>query len=67
MQENLLFLHTADWQLGKAFASGGNDVKRFRLQQQLAPNFHLLLKSVPVILDPIIFSSLVERNQITIT
>jgi DNA repair exonuclease SbcCD nuclease subunit len=30
----LTFLHTADWQLGKPFASVGNDAKRFRLQEQ---------------------------------
>ena len=34
MQDNLVFLHTADWQLGKPFASVGNDSKRFRLQEQ---------------------------------
>ena len=34
MLENLVFLHTADWQLGKPFASVGNDSKRFRLQEQ---------------------------------
>lgn len=30
----LTFLHTADWQLGKPFASVANDAKRFRLQEQ---------------------------------
>ena len=34
MQDNLVFLHTADWQLGRPFASVGNDSKRFRLQEQ---------------------------------
>lgn len=31
---NLVFLHSADWQLGKPFASIQNDSKRFRLQEQ---------------------------------
>jgi DNA repair exonuclease SbcCD nuclease subunit len=31
---NVKFLHTADWQLGKPFASVGNDSKRYRLQEQ---------------------------------
>lgn len=30
----LNFLHTADWQLGKPFASVADDAKRFRLQEQ---------------------------------
>lgn len=30
----LTFLHTADWQLGKPFASLADDSKRFRLQEQ---------------------------------
>lgn len=34
MHENLVFRHTADWQLGKPFASVDNDSKRFRLQEQ---------------------------------
>lgn len=34
MQGKLTFLHTADWQLGKPFASLSNDSKRFRLQEQ---------------------------------
>ncbi len=34
MQKDLVFLHTADWQLGKPFASVVNDSKRFRLQEQ---------------------------------
>lgn len=34
MQEELVFLHTADWQLGRAFGSIDNDAKRFRLQEQ---------------------------------
>ncbi len=31
---NLTFLHTADWQLSKPFASIADDSKRFRLQEQ---------------------------------
>lgn len=31
---SLVFLHTADWQLGKPFASINDDSKRFRLQEQ---------------------------------
>lgn len=34
MQGKFTFLHTADWQLGKPFASVDNDAKRFRLQEQ---------------------------------
>lgn len=34
MHGDLVFLHTADWQLGKPFASVGTDSKRFRLQEQ---------------------------------
>ncbi len=31
---NLTFLHTADWQLGKPFASVGEEPKRHRIQQE---------------------------------
>lgn len=31
---SLTFLHSADWQLGKPFASHGDDAKRHRLQQE---------------------------------
>jgi len=31
---SLVFLHTADWQLGKPFASVRDDAKRHRLQQE---------------------------------
>lgn len=40
---NLVFLHTADWQLGKPFASVAEDAKRFRLQQQRLQTIRSLL------------------------
>jgi len=33
-RQKLVFLHTADWQLGKPFASVRDDAKRHRLQQE---------------------------------
>jgi DNA repair exonuclease SbcCD nuclease subunit len=33
MKKNLVFLHTADWQLGRPFASVSHEAKRFRLQE----------------------------------
>ena len=39
---SLVFLHTADWQLGKPFASVRDDAKRHRLQQERLHAVHRL-------------------------
>lgn len=42
---SLVFLHTADWQLGKPFASINDDSKRFRLQEQRLQTIRGLVQS----------------------
>lgn len=40
------FLHTADWQLGKPFASVGDEAKRHRLQQE---RIHAIQRMAPLV------------------
>jgi DNA repair exonuclease SbcCD nuclease subunit len=46
MKENLVFLHTADWQLGKPFASVSHEAKRFRLQEARIQSIRMLADHV---------------------
>lgn len=43
---SLTFLHTADWQLGKPFASVSNEAKRFRLQDQRVQTIRSLAQAI---------------------